>query len=106
MHFLLQHMILNGINDNEAPQGRCPAGKSLLYRLLELLVKRPFNLARFAYTLARLEPTGKTITAEEKANYEDIRKNLFQWGRSSGKERLEVETALRLVIYRMREKEK
>lgn len=59
-------MILNGINDNEAPQGRCPAGKSLLYRLLELLVKRPFNLARFAYTLARLEPTGKTITAEEK----------------------------------------
>ena len=106
LHFLLQHMILTGINDNEAPQGRCPAGKSLLYRLLELLVKRPFNLARFAYTLARLEPTGKTITAEEKANYEDIRKNLFQWGRSSGKERLEVETALRLVIYRMREKEK
>lgn len=106
LHFLLQHMILTGINDTEAPQGRCPAGKSLLYRLLELLVKRPFNLARFAYTLARLEPVGKTITAEEKANYEDIRKNLFQWGRSSGKERLEVETALRLVIYRMREKEK
>lgn len=104
LHFLLQHMILTGINDNEASQGRCPVGKSLLYRLLELLVKRPFNLARFAYTLARLEPTGKTITAEEKANYEDIRKNLFQWGRSSGKERLEVETALRLVIYRMREK--
>lgn len=106
LHFLLEHMILIGINDTEAPQGRCPAGKSLLYRLLELLVKRPFNLARFAYTLARLEPAGKAITAEEKANYEDIRKHLFQWGRSSGKERLEVETALRLVIYRMREKEK
>lgn len=106
LHFLLQHMILTGINDTEAPQGRCPAGKSLLYRLLELLVKRPFNLARFAYALARLEPVGKAITAEEKANYEDIRKNLFQWGRSSGKERLKVETALRLVIYRMREKEK
>lgn len=106
LHFLLKHMILAWINDTDAPQGRCPAGKSLLYRLLELLVKRPFNLARFAYTLARLEPVRKAITAEEKENYEEIRKQLFQWGRSSGKERLEVETALRLVIYRMREKEK
>ena len=71
-----------------------------------MLEKKPFNLARFAYTLARLEPVGKEITVEEKSNYEDIRNKMYQWGRALGKERLELETALRLVIYRMRDTEK
>ena len=109
LDFLLQHMILARINDTELPKGRCQAGKSLLYRILELLEKKPFNLARFAYTLARLEPVGKSVTAEEKANYEEIRDKMYQWGRAPGKnekERLELETALRLVIYRMRDTEK
>ena len=106
LDFLLHHMILTGINDTEEPQGRIVAGKSLLYRILGLLEKKPFNLARFAYTLARLEPVGKEITVEEKSNYEDIRNKMYQWGRALGKERLELETALRLVIYRMRDTEK
>ena len=105
LHFLLQHMILAGINDTEERQGRIVVGKSLLYRMMELLSGPSFNLARFAYMLARLEPVGKKVTDEEKAHYEDIRKWMYQWKRSEGNDPVELEAALRLVIYRMRDTE-
>ncbi len=106
LHFLLQHMILAGINDTEERQGRIVVGKSLLYRMMELLSGPSLNLARFAYMLARLEPVGKNVTDEEKAHYEDIRKWMYQWRQSEGNDPVELEAALRLVIYRMRDTEK
>ena len=105
LDFLLSHFYLEGIDKGEDSREKIPAGKSLLYRILELLQAKPFNLARFAYTLARLEPTRKGTTEAEKACYREIREKLYQWGRGSEEEQLALETALRLVIYRMRDKE-
>ncbi len=103
--FLASHFILEGINEKEPSYGKIRAGKSLLYRLLGLLTAPTFNLARFAYTLARLSPEGRSEDIEEKRKtYNEIRTQFFQWGRKDIEERLQLETALRLVIYRMREK--
>lgn len=105
LHFLLSHFQLEGIPDAAEGNGKIPAGKSLLYRILELLKAKPFNLARFAYTLARLEPVKKGTTEAEKDCYKEIREKLYQWGRGSEADKMALETALRLVIYRMRDKE-
>lgn len=103
--FILSHFILEGINEDEATFGKIEAGKSLLYRILGLLSNRPFNLARFAYTLARLSPQGNSKDkAEKEKTYDEIRTQFFRWGRQDTEERLQLETALRLVIYRMRDK--
>ncbi len=101
--FLTSRFILEGINETEPSYGKIRAGKSLLYRLLDLLSAEKFNLARFAYTLARLAPQGN-MTEEEQKSYEEIRTQFFRWGRGDAEERLQLETALRLVIYRMRDK--
>ncbi len=103
MGFIQSHFILEGINETEPSDGKIKAGKSLLYRLLGLLTAEKFNLARFAYTLARLAPQRKMTEAEQKT-YDEIRTQFFHWGRANTEERLQLETALRLVIYRMREK--
>ena len=103
--FLTSHFILEGINEEEPSYGKIRAGKSLLYRILGLLTAPTFNLARFAYTLARLSPEGHGEDMEEKRKtYNEIRTQFFQWGRKDIEERLQLETALRLVIYRMRDK--
>lgn len=101
--FMRGHFILAGINEEEPSGGKIEAGKSLLYRLLGLLSEEKFNLARFAYTLARLAPQGK-MTEEEQKTYEEIRTQFFRWARRNTEARLQLETALRLVIYRMRDK--
>lgn len=103
--FLLSHFNLAGINGED--KGRLPCGKSLLYRLLELLslYGSRFNLARFAYTLARMEPQRREYAAhpELKKCYAEVRDRLFTWGRRV-KSREPLVTAINLVIYRMREK--
>ena len=103
--FIRSHFILEGINEKEPSYGKIKAGKSLLYRILGLLTASDFNLARFAYTLARLSPEGNSEDIEEKRKtYDEIRTRFYLWGRKNTEERLQLETALRLVIYRMREK--
>ncbi len=103
--FILSHFLLEGINEDEPTFGKIEAGKSLLYRMLGLLTAEKFNLARFAYTLARLSPEGNGKDIEEKKKtYDEIRTQFFRWGRQDTEERLQLETALRLVIYRMRDK--
>lgn len=107
LQFLLNHFLLAGVNDEEKKPGMLPAGKSLLYRMLSILKEPTFNLAHFAYAIARLDPEsskGKKCSEEEKKCYSEVRYAFFQWGRNSGEDRKELETALRLVIYRMRDK--
>ena len=55
-------------------------GKSLLYNLLELFRNRDkkINLARMAYTLARMEPKGK-VSEEEKDVYQIFKEKLYDW---------------------------
>lgn len=101
--FLMEHMRMDGINGNSKRNDRIPAGKSLLYRLMNLLQGTAgdrMDLARFAYTLARLKPREKEL----QLCYEKVRSRFYQWAVKE-EERKELVTALQFIIYRMRDKE-
>lgn len=100
--FLMEHMLLDGINGNNKRNDRISAGKSLLYKLMNLLQGAAgdrMDLARFAYTLARLRPKEKEL----QPCYEKVRGRFYQW--AVKEERKELVTALQFIIYRMRDKE-
>ncbi|MSU07711.1 type III-A CRISPR-associated protein Cas10/Csm1 [Veillonellaceae bacterium WCA-693-APC-5D-A] len=90
-----------GYPGNEAPE-RLTAGKSLLYRLMELLIdtKGKINLARFAYAIARLEPKENSLSY---SSYQKVRKQFYQWYKQED-DRKQLITALELIIYSIREK--
>lgn len=90
-----------GYPGNEAPE-RLTAGKSLLYRLMELLIdtKGKINLARFAYAIARLEPKENSLSY---GSYQKVRKQFYQWYKQED-DRKQLITALELIIYSIREK--
>lgn len=96
--FLKNHLSYPG---NENPV-RLSAGKGVLYRLLELMrsAEKRINLARFAYTLARLNPGEKSDAYK---SYREICKSFYRWYRDNG-DRQELEAAVELVIYRIRTK--
>ena len=101
--FLMEHMLLDGINGNNKRNDRISAGKSLLYKLMNLLQGAAgdrMDLARFAYTLARLKPKEKEL----QPCYEKVRSRFYQWAVKE-EERKELVTALQFIIYRMRDKE-
>lgn len=90
-----------GYPGNEAPE-RLTAGKSLLYRMMELLIdtKGKINLARFAYAIARLEPKENSLSY---GSYQKVRKQFYQWYKQES-DRRQLITALELIIYSIREK--
>ena len=101
--FLMEHMLLDGINGNNKRNDRISTGKSLLYKLMNLLQGAAgdrMDLARFAYTLARLKPKEKEL----QPCYEKVRSRFYQWAVKE-EERKELVTALQFIIYRMRDKE-
>ena len=82
-------------------------GKTALYRLLDLLRRAGgdsshIELARFAYTLARMQPK-ETETGKWRC-YQALRSVLYDWYQSS-KDRKELITAIELLIYHIRDKE-
>ena len=104
LHFLLQHFALEGMTEDTGKN--LQVGKSLLYRLMVLLTtprNSGFNLARFAYTIARLEPDKKRNT-DRIPCYQEVRKKLFRWAQSE-EDKLEMVAAIQLIIYRMRDKQ-
>ena len=90
-----------GYPGNEAPE-RLTAGKSLLYRMMELLIdtKGKINLARFAYAIARLEPKENSLSY---GSYQKVRKQFYQWYKQED-DRKQLITTLELIIYSIREK--
>lgn len=82
---------------------RIALGKSCAYRLLSLLTAagEGIDIARFAYTLARLDPGAQ---AESQPAYQEVRKELYAWYRDA-RSREQLVTALQLMIYSVREKE-
>lgn len=103
LQFLKDNLKLTGINEAEpGAEKKLPVGKSLLYRLLTLLREERFNLARFAYTLARMEPSPKA-EKEVRQCYINIREQIFSWAKQEA-DRKQLVTALYLVIYQMRDK--
>ena len=96
--FLRENCTFDGTSDT----ARMPLGKSAVYRLLRLLEAdgASVQLARFAYTLARMDPGAKSPAKEA---YARIRTQLYEWYRDIEKRR-QLSTALQLIIYSIREK--
>ena len=90
-----------GYEGNES-SSRVKVGKGILYRWLDLLrnSNEEINLARFAYVLARMAPDKKSLSYPA---YEIIRKKLYEWYKQE-KDRKQLETALELIIYKIRQK--
>lgn len=98
MRFLQQNF---SFEENRPAGARVLLGKSAAYRLMDLLSRREkgINLARFAYMLARMDPGAK---AESYEAYQRIRPQLYQWYKDE-KDREQLLTALRLMVYSVRE---
>lgn len=103
LKFLLQYMALAGIDEDSPKSGqKIPVGKSLLYRLMNILIEtrgKRFNLAHFAYAVARME----TKDDSKKESSRKLRNQLYEWALTP-KDRKQMITALQLLIYRMRDK--
>ena len=100
--FLLRYVT---VNDKDDP-AKLKIGKTALYRLLTLLESTATNagnidIARFAYTLARMEPDKRNYKSQEA--YKKIRMSFYEWYKS-WEDRRQLSTALQLLIYRLREK--
>ena len=91
-----------GYDGNEADT-KLPAGKGFLYRMLELLAdsqKDGMNIARFAYTIARLEPKKNSPYYN---SYQKVRSQLYTWDKNKD-DRKQLKTAIELIIYSIRDK--
>lgn len=95
LDFLLQHLALTDKDKN-----KLPAGKSMLYRLMQLLDvdEDKMNIARFVYTLARMQPPNKNL----ENIFNEFQAQLFQWIKQPEDCR-QLRTALYLIIYYLRE---
>ena len=80
-------------------------GKSLLYSLLELFRNRDkkINLARMAYTLARMEPKGN-VSEEEKEIYQNFKEKLYDWMLNDNDTKQAI-TAIYIYSYLIRKEE-
>lgn len=83
-------------------------GKNFIYNLLELIRNSDdkINIARFAYTLARIEPDEK---AEQKVKdvYAEFRTKIYEWYKNdNGKDRQQLITAIYIYVYLTRKDER
>ena len=80
-------------------------GKSLLYNLLELFRNRgkKINLARMAYTLARMEPNSNA-SEEEKNLYQNFKEKLYNWMLDENDTKQAI-TAIYIYSYLIRKEE-
>ena len=78
-------------------------GKSFLYRLLELMRSREekINLARYAYLLARMQPS-KEEPEERQTLYRDFSQKMYQWMQKEEDCRQAI-TAIYIYVYTIRE---
>lgn len=96
-------LFLNTVNvdQDKSVKDKLEAGKSLLYRLLDLMdinADSRLNLARFAYVLARMQPKQKSLLS----TYNMFSNNMYKWMSGSAQDKKELHTALNLLIYYMR----
>ena len=90
----------------ESDPARINVGKGQLYKWLLLLDTEDdgkFNLARFAYSLARMDP-GQNQPQQRREAYQQIKQKLFQWG-SDPLARRQLVTAIHLMIYHKRDQQ-
>ncbi|MGN1317644.1 MAG: type III-A CRISPR-associated protein Cas10/Csm1 [Lachnospirales bacterium] len=81
--------------------------KAMLYNMLELIrnknSKDRLNIARFAYLLSRLKPTGDNVKEKELESYNIFSKNIYNWIQNE-KDCKELITAIYIFIYMTRER--
>lgn len=99
LSFIKEHFSLR-----ESDGNKLYLGKSLIYKLLELLenCSEGINLARFAYIIARMKPDSKNSVQLE--HYKLLRGKLYEWYKADT-DRQELITALQLLVYSLRDKE-
>lgn len=98
LQFLLNHLTF------ENAENKIKAGISLLYKLLDLIDYKQndrINIARFAYTLGRMQPAGKDNPSLQ-ACYNEFSQQMYQWYIHE-EDRKQLFTALNLLIYYRRE---
>ena len=98
LEFLKKYLDFEGAKSTD----KVSVGKGLIYRLLELIrnSSEQINLARFAYTLARMAPEENALSY---ANYQLVRRKLYEWYQNRT-EREQLATAMTLVVYKLRQK--
>lgn len=85
----------------DGDKAKLPTGMSGFYKILELLREDgEIHLARFAYTLARLEPSD----GEKRGAYRRVRERFYAWYKNAG-DRRQLRTAVELAVYSLRSKE-
>ena len=97
LQFLLQHLNID-TNDNN----KLKTGKAMLYRLLNLLEEKDdnMNLARFAYTLGRMQPEKASVQLQQ--CYNEFSQQMYKWFKDADA-RKQLRTALDLIIYYIRD---
>jgi CRISPR-associated protein Csm1 len=92
----------------EESDAKLNIGKSSIYRLMNLLDtpdgSTSINLARFAYVLGRMEPDKSHATQARMACYQEVRQQFYEWYKQT-EDRRELQTAIQLVVYQLRESE-
>lgn len=105
LNFLLATL---DFDENSKDNAKIAAGTSLLYKLMPLLEENAsgdkINLARFAYTLARLQPKDNFDNKDRIKVYNKFSETMYQWYRNST-DKKELRTALHLLVYYLRAKE-
>lgn len=96
LKFLQQHL-----DFEQQDKNKLKAGKTMLYKLLSLLEDdKDINIARFAYTLGRLQP--EKPTAAQQVCYNEFSEQMYKWFINKEDKR-QLITALDLLIYYLRE---
>ena len=81
-------------------------GKSKWYKIMQLISNRltkeekRIDIARFAYTLARI-----SSTKDNEENYESLKRNLLMWMKKE-EDAKQLLTAINILIYEVREGKK
>lgn len=100
MNYLLARLSFDGDKFN-----KLSVGKSLIYRLMDLIQladEDKWNIARFAYVLARMQPKQDKDEQKRKV-YEDFVSKMYQWI-NNNEDKKQLATALNLLVYYLRDK--
>lgn len=96
LRFLQQYLDVEQNNNT-----KLKAGKTMLYKLLNLLEgDEDINIARFAYTLGRLQPENGNVA--QQACYNKFSEQMYKWF-VNREDRKQLITALNLLIYYLRD---
>lgn len=81
-------------------------GNSFLYKLMKFIKEAGndrINIARYAYLLSRMAPSGNKVSEEEKQHYNEFSKQMYTWILNQ-KDRSELLTAINIFVYLKRGK--